>query len=252
MKALKMAVAVFVGLHKSKTTRNVAIGGVTMITAANWIVARLLEVWPELPVLADHPVAIANAIGGVLGLLAGRYLAFMLDESKAVRNGAQFLVVAGLLSVLVTAGAGCATGQGWGNRTLYEVDFENVQAGELMPDGTPTEGESIIYHCKVKGQPGDILAVIASMGIKVDGADKWSIDLAQEGQMDTTAQAAMLTTITQTQTDFAGAVVEGAIRGAVEALGIKASVITHGMDVGGAIVGEVIDAVGGTPTQPGG
>jgi len=233
----------------SRTTQNVGGVALPVVGLVTWVVTQLGD---AVPFFADPKIQAATVgfICTVLVPLASRLFAFARNKEKMLNKSAGFLLMAGMVGLLVAAGSGCATGQGWGNKTTYEVEFHNIGVGEPDAEGNATEGESIDYKCRVKGQPGDILAVVASMGIRVQNAESqyWTIDLAQEGQMDTTAQAAMLQQITQTQADLAGAVVEGAIKGAVEALGIKTQVPLRAIEAGENIIGGLIG--GGGTAQP--
>jgi len=129
-----------------------------------------------------------------------------------------------ILTVLVAACflTGCVgLGQGiGGDKMKVTTDFENIQAGVLDAEGNPTEGESIKYRQTVIGQPGDVISAVAKMAIRVQNADNeyWTIDLAQDNVMDSTAQAEMLAVLGVAELETVGVVTNAVVKAAIEAV----------------------------------
>lgn len=124
--------------------------------------------------------------------------------------------------VLALGLAGCVgLGQGLGgDRMKVITEFDNVGVGEPDAEGNPTEGESIRYKQTVIGQPGDVIATVAKMEIRVQNSEHeyWTILLAQDADMDSTAQAAMLQELGLAEYQFAAQVSSDVVEAAINAV----------------------------------
>ena len=181
----------------SKTTQNVAGGTVLGAGGPAGIMLFIRQTWPAFdwwPVEAD--AAIIAVLTTVLIPAISRTIAFWRDPSKARQSLSvpsrfrmlPFMLAPALAAVTLSGCVGMTPA--FGGKTNYNVEFSDV-----------TADQSTTYKMGVKAPAGVDLATVTGMSYDWRPDGSGAINVSQQGNVDTTSQAAMITEVGKQQLD---------------------------------------------------
>ncbi len=201
----------------SNTSQNVALGTGIGGGGLAGVMYAIRQAWPEFPLwTVEQDALIVGLVGTFLVPIVSRWIAFYRDPSKM--NQSLKVRKYHLLPFIVSSGiaaaslSGCATMlPAVGGKTVYDVDFTDT-----------TADQNTTYSMHVKAPAGVDLATVTGMTYDWRPDGSGAIAVSQQGNVDTTTQAAMITEVSRQQLEAFQAGLNTALNALAPILGQKA------------------------------